>query len=134
MCILNNELKRNTAQKEIVERIVFSACDHPTAEVVYQRARAELPNISLGTVYRILKNLAQDGKILEIPISNAPSVFDKTICLHAHLVCDKCGCVTDVFLDENKFADCVKDTSGCNINKAQILLHGVCAKCANDAE
>ena len=38
---------RNTIQKDAVARIVCSSCDHPTAETVYSRARAELPNISL---------------------------------------------------------------------------------------
>ncbi len=123
------ETNRNTVQKEVVERIVMSACDHPTAETVYLRAKAELPAISLGTVYRILKNLASDGKIVEISVQNAPSAFDKTTCMHAHLVCEKCGNVVDVFLDEDRFRKAVSDDCGHSIGNAQILFKGVCKHC-----
>ena len=58
--------KRNTRQKAVVFQVVRDSNDHPTAEVVYERAKKELPTISLGTVYRILKELVSEGKIKEI--------------------------------------------------------------------
>jgi Fe2+ or Zn2+ uptake regulation protein len=60
--------KRNTRQKAVVYQIVKSSHDHPTAEKIYERAKKEIPKISLGTVYRILKELAEEGKIREIVI------------------------------------------------------------------
>ncbi len=125
------ETNRNTIQKEIVEKIVFSACDHPTAEAVYMRAKEELPSISLGTVYRILKRLAADGKILEINMQNAPSVFDKTLSMHAHFVCNKCGKVWDVSMDENKFNAALDDDRHI-IEGAQVLFNGVCKDCIDN--
>lgn len=127
---MNIEVKRNTVQKEVIERIVLSACDHPNADSVYQRARAELPNISLGTVYRILKQLAADGVILEIPLQNAPSVFDKTTKLHAHSYCERCGRVTDVFLDEQKLFESLNDCGGARIQSVQLTIRGLCEGCA----
>ena len=123
------ELNRNTVQKEVVERIVLSSCDHPTAEAVYSRARAELPNISLGTVYRILKRLASDGVIQEISVQNAPSVFDKTLKMHGHLVCGECGAVVDVFMDKDAFTSSISDSCGHEISDAQVMFGGVCANC-----
>lgn len=122
---------RNTVQKEAVERIVCSSCDHPTAETVYLRAKKELPNISLGTVYRILKKLAYDGVIQEIPVQNAPSVFDKTLEMHAHLVCKECGSVVDVFLDKDTFNSSISDKCGHTLTGAQVMFDGVCANCRN---
>lgn len=123
------DVNRNTVQKELVERIVLSSCDHPTAETVYQRAKAELPNISLGTVYRILKRLSSDGVIQEIHVQNAPSVFDKTLEMHAHLVCGKCGGVVDVMLDSDRFKSSISDSCGHSLSDAQVLFNGVCAEC-----
>lgn len=123
------DVNRNTVQKEIVERVVCSSCDHPTAETIYKRAKEELPNISLGTVYRILKRLAADGIIQEIHVQNAPSVFDKTTVMHAHLLCESCGSVVDVFLDNEKFNSSVKDNCGHSLDNAQVLFNGICSHC-----
>ena len=123
------DLNRNTVQKEVVERIVLSSCDHPTAETIYGRAKTELPNISLGTVYRILKRLAADGVIQEVSVGNAPSVFDKTLEMHAHLACAKCGAVVDVMINKDIFESSITDSCGNSISGAQVMFSGVCANC-----
>lgn len=128
------EINRNTVQKEVVERIVCSSCDHPTAETVYLRAKSELPSISLGTVYRILKKLVADGKILEIGMQNAPSVFDKTLRMHAHFVCDKCGKVWDVDIDEDKFNSAISDGEMHRIDGAQVIFNGACRQCIENEQ
>ena len=51
--------RRNTRQKAAIERAVLSSCDHPSAETVYERVREELPAVSLGTVYRVLRALVE---------------------------------------------------------------------------
>ncbi len=48
---------RRSRQRELVLAIVRSTMDHPTADWVYRQARRRLPRISLGTVYRNLKQL-----------------------------------------------------------------------------
>ena len=120
---------RNTVQKEVVERIVCSSCDHPTAETVFQRARCELPNISLGTVYRILKRLDSEGVIQEIHVHNAPSRFDKTTCEHAHFVCSECGSVSDLDVDIEYLVNKARGTCAHSVDRAQINLVGVCEHC-----
>ena len=52
---------RQSRQRDVVLAIVRSTMDHPTAEWVYRQARRRLPRISLGTVYRNLKQLAARG-------------------------------------------------------------------------
>lgn len=120
--------KRNTIQKSTVENIVASACNHPTAEWVFEEARKTLPAIGLGTVYRILKDLVADGKVRLISIPGAPDRFDKTTCTHAHFFCEKCGKVEDVDCDCDS-----RDTlsNGAIVNKIEILFSGVCKDCLN---
>lgn len=130
------ETNRNTVQKEVVERIVCSSCDHPTAETVFQRARNELPNISLGTVYRILKRLDKDGVIQEIHVHNAPSRFDKTTFDHAHFICSQCGSVSDIGVDVSNLVQEARSTCAHSVDRVKINLVGVCEACtvANTAE
>ncbi len=41
---------RYSSQRDTVLKVVKAARDHPTADTIYSRVRAELPKISLGTV------------------------------------------------------------------------------------
>ena len=55
---------RNSKQRDLILQLVRSAHTHPTADWVYNEARKQMPNISLGTVYRNLGQLV-DNKILK---------------------------------------------------------------------
>ena len=46
---------RYSHQREVIREIIFSTNSHPSADWVYAKARKAIPNISLGTVYRNLK-------------------------------------------------------------------------------
>ena len=101
---------RNTVQKEAVERIVCSSCDHPTAETVYLRAKKELPNISLGTVYRNLSLLTQLGEIKKLTTSIGPDRFDGNIAPHYHVLCTKCGRIQDLEMESIDHIDTLAGT------------------------
>lgn len=120
---------RNTRQKEVIARVVMDACDHPTADTVLERARAEMPSLSLGTVYRVLKDMARRGEIREVVCKDAPSRFDKTTANHAHFTCVKCGKIKDVFFDLDKFDKSVVDFDKDVVLESQLIFRGICADC-----
>lgn len=120
---------RNTRQKEVIARVVMDACDHPTADTVLERARAEMPSLSLGTVYRVLKDMARRGDIREVVCKDAPSRFDKTTANHAHFTCVKCGKIKDVFFDLDKFDKSVVDFDKDVVLESQLIFRGICADC-----
>lgn len=70
--------------------------DHPTADSVYAAVREELPNISLGTVYRNLMQLVDAGELQVVNTGDNISRFDPTTTEHAHFQCHECGRVFDV--------------------------------------
>ena len=55
-------------QKEAILKVLRERTSHPTVEQVYQQVRKEIPNISLGTVYRNLKLLKQELQILKLSL------------------------------------------------------------------
>lgn len=123
-------VKRNTRQKSAIESVVLSSCDHPSALTVCERVKAEIPNISLGTVYRVLGMLVREGKVREIPVPGAPSRFDKTTRTHAHFVCTECGELSDIDVEENAFIDRAKARfPEAEIDEAEIIFKGLCAHC-----
>lgn len=122
--------ERNTRQKSAIEAAVLSSCDHPTALTVCERVRADIPNVSLGTVYRVLGRLAAEGRIREITVPGAPSRFDKTTRTHAHFLCTECGEVHDLHVGEEEFFSRAKELcDDAEIVEADIIFKGLCAAC-----
>lgn len=119
---------RSTKQKQVVLNAVLSSCDHPTAEVILQRSKIELPSINLATVYRNLNALVLENKIRRISISGGDR-FDKTLSSHAHFKCAKCQSVFDVScVDVNSLLDCVK-TSVSAVIGVDVVVNGICLNC-----
>ena len=87
---------RNTEQRKAVLRVVRSLSgQHPTAAEIYSAVRAEQPQMSLATVYRALHTLVEQNAVCEMRIENMAR-YDAGPCPHHHLVCRRCGSVTDV--------------------------------------
>lgn len=121
---------RNTVQRDLVYKVVCDSSDHPAAETVYMRARAVMPNISLGTVYRNLKLLVSLGKVREIPLASGGSRFDKTVIAHAHFRCRVCGEVTDAEVNSiDALAEELRSCSGFEAESTEVMFTGICAKC-----
>jgi Fe2+ or Zn2+ uptake regulation protein len=88
---------RNTRQRGVILDIVRASCEHPTAETIYREARRVLPNISLGTVYRNLNFLRDQGTLREIrPSEGGSSRFDGMDTPHAHFHCLRCSALVDI--------------------------------------
>ncbi len=88
--------RRTTRQRETILQIVRRAHSHPDAEEVYRLARRKLPAISLGTVYRNLKLLAESGEIREVQFLGGPARFDGMLAAHEHFCCTECGQIQDL--------------------------------------
>ena len=55
--------QRFSQQRERIYQTVLESRAHPTAEMVYQQLKPEMPRLSLGTVYRNLLFFQQNGTI-----------------------------------------------------------------------
>ena len=86
-------------QREALLTLLRSTRSHPSADWLYENLRKEFPNISLGTVYRNLAQLSENGDILKISTSANKEHFDGFVHRHFHFVCNKCDKIYDVDLD-----------------------------------
>lgn len=126
-------MTRNTIQKKLVKDAVFELKSHVTAEEVYEYIKIKYPSIGKGTVYRDLNMLSDTGEIRRVEVTDGPDRFDFTLSPHYHVVCVKCGIVSDVDMDvitglENK----IKDTHGMKFLSYDILFKGICEKCKTE--
>lgn len=87
---------KKSKQRERILEVLRGTKSHPSADWVYQKLKPEMPNLSLGTVYRNLSLLSEQGTILRLPVGDGIDRFDGDITPHYHLVCQGCGAVEDL--------------------------------------
>ena len=88
--------RRNSRQRTLVYQAVKDSHSHPNAEEVYLLVRRQLPDISLGTVYRNLNLLVEMGLLHRIYTGMGADRFDAVVTAHPHLICSSCGGVFDL--------------------------------------
>jgi len=126
---------RNTKQRAVILEILKKSGAHPTAEAIYQEARKVLPNISLGTVYRNLNSLREQGLAREIRTnSESSSRFEGKCPPHAHFHCTECLSVLDLplptCLEEFPWKG---DTEISSVNSLDLHVIGACSQCGQAA-
>ena len=126
--------KRNTIQKQIVFEVLTKMHNHPSAGMVYEAVNAEYPNISRATVFRILAEAADEGRILRLKLNDSNDRYDTTTFHHHHIVCRECGHVADVDInvDEKNLIDQAVGHEGFLVEKSHIEFVGICSKCRNN--
>lgn len=117
----------NTKQKSLVLEVVTATCSHMTAEEIYIAAKAKMPQIAMGTVYRNLAQLVSEGTVRKIEIPNAPDRYDGCTECHEHLCCEKCGKVSDIWCGDLKGA--IELATGKKLSSYTLTLRGVCEEC-----
>jgi Fe2+ or Zn2+ uptake regulation protein len=122
---------RLTPQRRAVAEVLDGEHVHLTAEVVHDRAQAQLPEISLATVYNTLNELVAMGEVLEVPAANGAKRYDPNAHRpHHHLVCTGCGELWDVFAaggGEQGLSE--RERRGFRITDVQIVFRGLCPGC-----
>jgi Fur family peroxide stress response transcriptional regulator len=118
-----------TPQRQCIFRILDGNDVHPTAESVYAVAAAEMPTISLKTVYSTLNDLAAMGEIQQLDLGTGSSRFDPNTDGHHHLVCTGCGKVRDIYASARvRVSDDQLD--GFTVDTTEVVLRGLCDRCA----
>ena len=125
--------KRHTVQKQIIMDALQSVTSHPTAEQLHAMIAQKHPSISKATVYRNLHQLVQQGDALHIPITNDAAHYDGDTRLHHHFVCDTCGTMHDIFLqNEETTKEAIlagHAPHGHVINRSTTVFYGQCSTC-----
>ncbi len=119
-----------THQRMEIFREVISTEEHPDTETILKRVRRRMPTISRNTVYSSLQTLAEHGLIATMGIHHDRRRFDGNIQPHHHLVCTRCGKVSDFespeYLELPLFPG---DKTWGNIQTAHVELRGICSDC-----
>lgn len=124
-------IQRYSRQRELIYNTVHASKAHPTAEMVYSALKPDHPNLSLGTVYRNLHLLSDEGKLRRMPFP--VERFDADVSLHHHFCCERCGRVMDVELPYDAALDAAVPPSAGAVREHATIFYGLCAACAPPA-
>ena len=116
-----------TKQKKLILQIIEKSHVHPTAEDIFKEARQHMPKIALGTVYRNLNSLVEDGLVRRVTTSGVPDRFDQVKVKHDHLVCRSCGQIKDVETDG--ILAQLKSLTGEDIISYELNAYYLCETC-----
>jgi len=121
---------RYSKQREAISGFLNNTTSHPTAEEVYEQVRKEIPEISLATVYRNLRQLEELHLIKKLDTGEGEARFDADLSDHSHFLCEGCGRVFDLFEEiVSPEAIAQKLGKGFSVGRKMIYAYGVCDKC-----
>jgi Fe2+ or Zn2+ uptake regulation protein len=125
---------RVTPQRQVIFRLLEGNVEHPTVEALYEAARAEMPTISLKTVYQTVHDLEDLGEVHLLDVGTGSVRVDPNVeHPHHHMICTRCGRVRDVLVDVADLRIPARVRQGFAIADVQVHFRGVCAECSGTA-
>lgn len=121
---------RVTPQRELLFRLLEETQgNHPTAEALHLRATRVMSSISLRTVYAILDELAEVGALRPLDLGTGSRRFCTNPTAHHHLVCERCGRVSDVHVDLPRVEIPPEQRGGFQVTDQTMIFRGYCGPC-----
>ena len=99
------------------------------ANQIFEQVRDALPKVSLGTVYRNLGVLKEEGLVREIYGNDRRAHYDADTSPHAHFMCSSCDQIIDVRGVQPIDWRPLKDLVGCSVGEQNVVFGGLCAHC-----
>ena len=119
-----------TPQRMATFKVLAASTQHPTAEMVFQKVRKLVPNISLDTVNRTLLTFSQIGLAFVVEGSGDAKRFDANFQSHQHFKCVKCKRIIDF---HHKPFDNIKVPPSLakrfKVLRKTVYLEGICRLC-----
>jgi Fur family peroxide stress response transcriptional regulator len=126
----SHKIFRQSKQRTRILELLRSTESHPTADWLYEKLKNEFPQLSLGTVYRNLSILIEQGLVKKIHFGSTFDRFEANIKPHYHLICESCGKILDfempVYDDLNEQA---KKLTNFTVHHHKLEFFGQCETC-----
>ena len=123
--------RKNFRKRTAILSFLRQTKDHPSAEMVYNHLKQEIPDLSLGTVYRNLSMFKASGEIVSLGTVNGVERFDAIVEPHVHFICSGCGAVADLPQIEapEELNRQVSKATGGVVEICRLTFTGLCKDC-----
>ena len=125
--------RKYSRKREAILDLMKSTNTHPSAEWVYSTLKPQIPDLSLGTVYRNIAMFRDEGLIVSVATVDGQERFDADTTPHMHFICVDCGSVIDAgSLDENDLDVSFLEEQGLDMIAYNISFYGRCTECKDN--
>lgn len=126
---------RITPQRLVIAQALRSGPRHVTAEGLLEELGERLPGLSLPTVYATLALLEELGLVRRVTVAGGVTAYDTRTDEHDHMRCRRCGAVRDLDVDvpPGQALEAAK-RAGFRPERAEVLITGLCERCAHEVD
>ena len=126
--------KKHFRKRDAILQYLQSVTDHPSAEKVFTQLKPEIPDLSMGTVYRNLNLFKQQGLAVSVATIKGVERFDGNTEPHVHFICQDCDAVIDLMdMEVPETLKSVAEAScGGQVAECQLCFSGVCRSCLEE--
>ena len=123
--------QKNFRKRNAILSYLQGTTAHPSAETIYSDLKAQIPDLSIGTVYRNLTHFRKQGLVSSIATVNGIERFDANTDPHVHFICEGCDAVVDLHQLSTPQALCseAEGSIGCSVSGCQLSFTGKCRDC-----
>jgi Fur family transcriptional regulator, iron response regulator len=114
---------RPSAQRVAIAAYVLDTEDHPTADQVWNRVKAEFPMVSRATVYNTLQTFREHGLVQQLVLAEGSVVFDPKVEPHHHFVDDETGAIHDIPWQALRVGK-VDELEGVDVREYMVVVRG----------
>jgi Fur family iron response transcriptional regulator len=114
---------RPSAQRMAIASYVLTTADHPSADAVWSRVKANFPMVSRATVYNTLQLFTEKGLLKQLVLAEGSVVFDPVVEPHHHFVDDETGAIQDIPWNALKVGK-VDDLQGIDVRDYMVVVRG----------
>ena len=128
-----NTTPKNFRKRNAIYDCLCQSKAHPSAETIYTQLKTEIPDLSLGTVYRNLNLFKEQGLITAVATVNGVERYDPDTTPHVHFICNTCNTVAHLERLETPEMLTAKAEAaiGCKVGQCQLYFTGQCRTCFN---
>lgn len=125
------KLRKRSKKRDAILACICSTDTHPSAEWVYTQLKPQIPDLSLGTVYRNISMFREEGTIVSVGVVNGLERFDGNTLPHVHFVCENCGAVLDVGAIEvpTELTSLAESAVHGRVHSCSLSFAGLCKNC-----
>lgn len=121
---------KRSRQREKILELLQGTERHPTADWIYNELKEEFPDLSMGTVYRNLIVLIDQGLVNKIDFGSTFDRFDANVGPHYHFICEKCGAIMDLQMPvDQSLNERVNEATPFTAQRHRIEFFGICDRC-----
>ena len=121
---------KRSRQRELILQLLQNTGKHPAADWIYNQLKGDFPNLSMGTVYRNLNILIEQGLVKKIDFGSTFDRFEANTKPHYHFICESCGAIIDLEMPiDESLNERIRNETSYDVYRHKIEYFGVCGSC-----